>query len=256
MFLAFRDDPAIAALMTEAATGAPLFDVTAPDGVRHTVWRTPDPTAVEKAFQNVDAAYIADGHHRAAAAARVARERRTRGPATDGFLATLFPASSLRICGYHRCVADLNGLGEAEFLKAVDERFDRIPVSDPGPPVSGSVVMWLGRQAHRLRWKRLPVEDPAAALDAGVLQHRLLEPILGIQDPRKDKRISFVGGLDGADKVRRRILDGHAGVGFVLAPVSMADIMRVSDAGRVMPPKSTWFEPKLRSGLLIHALDG
>ncbi|MDZ4200095.1 MAG: DUF1015 family protein, partial [Kiritimatiellia bacterium] len=195
---------------------------------------------------------IADGHHRAAAAARVARER---GTVAAGFLATLFPAESLRICGYHRCVTDLNGLRSEAFLEKVSRVFRCREDVAPEPPRRGEAVFWLGDRSFRLQWPTPSPSDPVEALDVSVLQNRLFAPLLGIKDARKDPRLLFVGGLNGAEKVRRLVETGGAAAGWVLAPCSINDLMSISDIGRVMPPKSTWFEPKLRSGLLVHVLD-
>lgn len=259
VFLAFRDDPKIAAALASIPSqSAPFIDYSDPDGVRHRVWRVPESSPIPELFRGVDAAYIADGHHRAAAASRVSRKRRTEGAVEpfDGFLCVLFPASELHICPYHRCVSDLNGRTPEAFLQEVANNFEVTEEKEPDPPAPGEMVLWLGRKSYRLRWPTLSRKDLTAALDVSVLQDRLLAPILGIQDPRSDVRISFVGGLNGAAEVRRRVETGRAVIGFVLAPVGIGDLMAIADLAHVMPPKSTWFEPKLRSGLLIHVLDG
>lgn len=258
VFLAFRDDPLITeALAAVTAAAPPFLDFTAPDGVRHSVWKTPEPEKFRELFLRVDAAYIADGHHRAAAAARVARERAAADdPAADGFLAVLFPAAALHICPYHRCVSDLGGLTPESFLREVAQKMQVVESGDPVAPVPGTIRLWMKSRSVLLRWPLPPRDDLVSALDVSVLQDRLLAPILGIRDPRSDERLSFVGGLDGAGEVRRRVESGRAALGFVLAPVVLADLMAIADRSLVMPPKSTWFEPKLLTGLLVHVLDG
>lgn len=258
VFLAFRDDPAIAAALSAVTSSAPPFlDFTAPDGVRHSVWRAPDAQAFGDLFRRVDAAYIADGHHRAAAAARVARERAAAGePGADGFLAVLFPAGSLRVCPYHRCVSDLGGLSPEAFLREVAQRMQVVESEEPAEPAPGAIRLRMKSRSVLLRWPPPPRDDPVAALDVSVLHNRLLAPILGIRDPRSDERLTFVGGLAGAAEVRRRVESGRAALGFVLAPLALDELMAVADRGLVLPPKSTWFEPKLLTGLLIHVLGG
>lgn len=262
VFLAYRDEAAVSALVQTACAAAPLCDFTAPDGIRHTVWRAPDPDAVVRAFGAVPCAYIADGHHRAAAGRRAARERAAANPGAgpdaefNWVLAVFFPASSLRVLAYNRSVKDLNGLTEAQFLDAVRSRFEVAPVSDPLPARAGEVCMGLPGGWYRLRWPAPAAEaDPVAALDVSVLQDRLLSPVLGIDDPRSNERIAFVGGIRGTDELERRLRDGRASVVFSVHPVGIGQLMAVADADRIMPPKSTWFEPKLRSGLIVHALD-
>jgi uncharacterized protein (DUF1015 family) len=259
VFLAFRDDPQIAGVLAAVIAEAPPFmDFSAPDGVRHSVWKVPEASPLRDLFRGVAATYIADGHHRAAAAACVARKRAAPGdgPASAGFLSVLFPASELQICPYHRCVSDLNGQSPEIFLRSVAERFEVAEAKSPAGPSPGEILMWLGATPYRLRGPALSREDPVAALDVSLLQDRLLAPVLGIQDPRSDERLSFVGGLNGADAVRRRVEAGQAALGFVLAPVGIEDLMAIADRSLVMPPKSTWFEPKLLTGLLIHVLNG
>ena len=261
VFLAFRDRPALTRAFAEGQAAAPLNDFTAVDGVRHTVWRVADPAAWVREFAAVETAYIADGHHRAAAARRVARERAAANPRHTGaeeynwFLAVLFPSSTLQILPYNRCVRDLNGLAPEAFLARVREIFDVAETAAGEPGGAGCVAMRLGEKWYRLSWRPDPAADPVAALDVSVLQDRLLAPVLGIADPRSNERISFVGGIHGTEEHERRVRDGRAAVAFSLHPVSLDQLMAVSDAGRIMPPKSTWFEPKLRDGLVVHAID-
>ncbi len=260
VFLAYRDRPELDALAAEAQAGAPLDDFTAPDGVRHTVWSVLRPDAVSAAFARVECAYIADGHHRAAAGARVALRRRAarpgRGPdaESDWILGVLFPASQLRILPYNRCVRDLAGRAPEAFLDALRAAgFAVAPAAEAAPPCAGEARMFLGDRWWRLAWTSPdPAADPVAALDVSVLQDRAFQPLLGIDDPRSNDRIEFVGGIRGAGELERRVREGRAAAAFSLYPTSMEQLLAVSDAGRLMPPKSTWFEPKLRSGLVIH----
>lgn len=263
VFLAYRDRPGVAEMADAACAGAPLCDITAPDGVRHTAWRAPDPDALLRAFDSVPCAYIADGHHRAAAGRRAALERAAAHPGADPdaeanwILAVFFPASQLNILAYNRAVKDLNGLSSEAFLDAVRERFDVEPVDDPVPARPGEACMGLADGWRRLRWPAGDAAaDPVAALDVSVLQDRLLAPVLGIDDPRTSDRITFVGGVHGTAELDRRLRDGRAAVVFSVHPVRIDQLLAVADADRIMPPKSTWFEPKLRSGLFVHALDG
>jgi uncharacterized protein (DUF1015 family) len=253
VFMAYRDDARVEARVTAAMQGGALYDFEAADGVRHTLWPALDTAGLVEAFASVPCAYIADGHHRAAAAARVARERRAEE--CNWFLAGLFPATQLCILAYNRCVADLHGLSETGFLQAVRARFTVSDGAAPEPVRPARVSMYLGGRWYELEWSQTPGADVVARLDASVLQSRLLAPVLGIDDPRSNPRIEFVGGIQSADELRRRVDSGRAAVAFSLHPVTMDQIMQVADAGQVMPPKSTWFEPKLRSGLLVHTLD-
>ena len=235
----------------------PLYDFTAPDGIRHTAWRIAGGAEWVKAFGHVARFYIADGHHRAASAARVAHLRRERNPQHTGaedynwFLCVVFPASELNILPYNRVIPDLNGRDQADFLEQVRAVFGLENDVPPAPDGTGRVSMYLGGKWYGLRCPADPGADPVSRLDVSVLQNRLLAPILGIDDPRTSKRIDFVGGIRGAGELVRRV-DARGGVAFSLFPVTVAQLMEIADAGQIMPPKSTWFEPKLRSGLFIH----
>ncbi len=259
VLLAYRDRPDAAAAVEAATAGTPLFDVTAADGVRHTGWRLPAPESAVAAFASVPAAYIADGHHRAAGAARAARRRRERGAAAagsfDGLLAVLFPASRLRILPYHRTVADLGGLPSGVFLERVRAAFDVSRGTADAEVEPGRIDLWLADGRYRLTPRGERPEDPVAALDVSVLQERLLAPILGIADPRSDPRLQFVGGADAADGIGQALARDRIAAAFLLAPPSIEAMMSVADLGRTMPPKSTWFDPKLGSGLFVHELD-
>ncbi len=257
VFLTYRDNAAVTALVNAKTQKKPLHDFTAPDGIRHTVWRIPGGAEWVQAFAAVPVTYIADGHHRAASAARVARLRRERNPAHTGhedynwFLCVLFPASELKILPYNRIVVDLHGLAPADFLAKVKALFGLQENAAPAPTAVGQVSMYLGGKWYGLTMPADPKADPVSRLDVSVLQDRLLAPVLGIHDVRTDKRIDFVGGIRGPGELVKRV-DADGGVAFSMYPVTLAQLMDISDAGQIMPPKSTWFEPKLRSGLVVH----
>jgi uncharacterized protein (DUF1015 family) len=257
IFLTYRDDAAVTALVSRQIKEKPQHDFTAPDGIRHTVWRVADGSAFISAFGGVPVTYIADGHHRAASAARVARLRRARNPGHTGaeeynwFLCVIFQASELKILPYNRHVFDLNGHTPAQFLAKVSAVFGLDENAAPVPAGGGRVSMYLGGRWYGLRCPVAANADPVARLDVSVLQDRLLAPILGIDDPRSSKRVDFIGGSRGTGELVQRV-DAQGGVAFSLHPVTVGQLMDIADAGQIMPPKSTWFEPKLRSGLFIH----
>lgn len=257
VFLTYRDNAAVTALVNAKTKEKPLHDFTAPDGIQHTVWRIPGGAEWVKAFDAVPVTYIADGHHRAASAARVARLRRERNPKHTGnedynwFLCVLFPASELKILPYNRIVVDLNGLSEEAVLAKVKALFGLQENATPSPTAVGQVSMYLGKKWYGLTLKAEPNADPVSRLDVSVLQDKLLAPVLGIHDVRTDKRIDFVGGIRGTGELVKRV-DAEGGVAFSMYPVTLNQLMDIADAGQIMPPKSTWFEPKLRSGLVIH----
>ena len=268
IFLAYRDDERTAELLRPVAETVPLYDFTKEDGIRHTVWRIDDEALVEaitEAFAAIPHTYIADGHHRAASAVKVALKRREAHPDYDGteefnyFLSVLFPASALRIYDYNRVVKDLNGLTEEAFLQRIAEDFEVTEASAAGTPYrpeeKGTFGMFLGGKWYRLRVMDAPdASDPVKSLDVSVLQDRLLEPVLGIHNPKTDTRIDFIGGIRGLGELERRVgLDMT--VAFSMFPTSMEELFRVADAGLLMPPKSTWFEPKLLSGIFIHEIE-
>ena len=262
VFLTYRDRPAIDAVVAAAEEGAPLYDFTAPDGVSHTVWRL-SPAAsrkLEEEFHAVPLFYIADGHHRAASASRARQELRTRNARHTGeeaynfFLAVAFPAGQVRILPYNRVVKDLNGRSPETFLEELRRRLAVQDGAAPAPGRKGEVSLYL----HG-RWYGLVLPKPSgggaiASLDADLLQRHVLEALLGIRDVRTDKRIDFVGGVRGTEALERLVDQGSAAVAFSLYPVSLAELMAISDANEIMPPKSTWFEPKLRDGLLVHEI--
>jgi uncharacterized protein (DUF1015 family) len=261
VFLTYRDSPAIDALAAQALEAAPVYDFTAPDGVRHTVWIVEGcPQPWIDAFAGIPAAYVADGHHRSAAAARAGKILREANPSHtgteeyNGFMAVIFPASQLNILPYNRLVQDLNGLSTQDFLAKAGERFDIRREDAPGADAPGQADMYLAGEWYRLSWTP-DAADPVGRLDVSVLQQRLLAPVLGIDDPRTDTRISFLGGVRGNAELAARVDSGEAAVAFAMVPVTVAQMMDIADVGQIMPPKSTWFEPKLRSGLLVHTLD-
>jgi uncharacterized protein (DUF1015 family) len=257
VFLAHRPNARIDEIARRVRrTGDPLVDFTALDGVRHAIWQVdPDFTrAFVEAFEAVDALYIADGHHRAASAAR-ARDVMHDSDEANYFLAVAFPSDQLRILPYNRVVRDLNGMTPEHFLGEVARRFT-LKSGPPDPSEKGEVSMYLGRHWHTVDLESHGISSTSVIerLDGNVLQEQLLKPILGIQDVRTDKRIDFVGGAKGTRTLEQLVDSGRMAVAFSMYPVSIVELMEVSDGGDIMPPKSTWFEPKLRDGLLIHEI--
>lgn len=262
VLLAYPDCPPADALLDQATASVPAIQVTARDGIRHELWPISDPTVLTGltlAIEALPALYIADGHHRSAAASRIAAQRHKEGieQASDRFLAVLFPQAQMRILDYNRVVSDLNGLSEAEFLEQLNDCWDVLPASGPVKPARvGEVGLYLPG-----RWFRLHIRpqfvpaDPVGALDVQLLTDRLLTPILGIGDLRRDQRIDFVGGMRGLSELEKRVDHGGMAAAFAMFPTSMPALMQVADAGLIMPPKSTWFEPKLADGLVSHVLD-
>ena len=268
VFLAYRDGPTIDALVRDGTRVAPAADFVAADGIGHALWVVDDPTEVarfEAAFHDVSRSYIADGHHRAAAYARVAQLRRGRAPQAPGdqpfdrFLAVHFSAAELRILDYNRLVRDLHGLDPSGLLRRIDAAgFDLVqPWPGKRPRGAATFGMYLDGVWRLLvaRPGTAPDSDPVKRLDVSVLQERIFGPILGLGDPRTDARIAFCGGIRGVVELERLVDSGEHAVAFALHPTSLADVMRVADAGAVMPPKSTWFEPKLRSGMVVYLID-
>jgi uncharacterized protein (DUF1015 family) len=263
VFLTFDGQPIVDQLNAVEMAGRPLYDFTSADGVRHRVWRIRNVAPYLDAFRRIPVAYVADGHHRSASAWRAGRELRAENPHHTGdeeynwFLAVLFPASQLAILPYNRVVKDLNGLSPEAFLARLAELGSVTPTSNPTPDRSGVIAVYLNGGWHRLELDPASVdtEDPIKSLDAELLYDRILEPMLGIGDIRSDSRIDFVGGVRGTAELERRVDSGDAAVAFSLYPVRIEQVMAVSDGGMIMPPKSTWFEPKLKSGLFVHTLD-
>ena len=282
IFLAYRDSEDVDALVNGVLLTQPVYDFVAEDGIRHTLYQVPLPemdAAFTEAFREIPCTYIADGHHRAASAVRVAKMRRAEHPDYTGeeefnwFLSVIFPMSQLKIFDYNRVVKDLRGLTDAEFLEKVSESYviERLDLdgdanngnADPDggsveymrPRRKGETGMYLNGVWYRLTARDSIVnDDPVAGLDVSLLQDHVLGPILGIEDPKTDRRIDFVGGIRGVKELERRA-DACGGAAFLMYPTSMEELFAVADAGLLMPPKSTWFEPKLRSGLFMHRIE-
>jgi len=262
VFLTYRARPDIDSMTLETTMTKPLYDFTADDGIQHTIWHVPDAVRFVQAFREVPYLYIADGHHRAASASRARAELRDQSFGHTGdeeynfFLTVIFPDDQLQILPYNRVVKDLNGLSTESFLAEVRKVFTLVEDGNPAPAQPQTWSMFLDGRWYELRLGNdtPPPEGLVNSLDVSVLQDRLLDPILGIKDVRTDKRIDFVGGLRGTKELERLVNEGKAAVAFSLHATTVADLLRVSDAGEIMPPKSTWFEPKLRDGLLIHKI--
>jgi uncharacterized protein (DUF1015 family) len=252
VFLTYRASPAVDAVVSRVVRQTPLFDFTAGDGVRHEAWRVPaaENNHIAEAFGGIESLYIADGHHRAASAARTRRQLAAKGNGEhDRVLAVAFPDNQMQVLPYNRVVADLRGRTAAAFLGEIERRFGVGEGGPPTPAARGTVAMYLDG-----RWYSIALPSRAHALDVDVLQSSILEPLLGIADVRTDKRIDFVGGIRGTRELEQLVNSGKFAVAFSMYPVSVDDLMRIADAGGIMPPKSTWFEPKLRDGLLSHLI--
>lgn len=266
IFLVYRSVSVINQIVEDAKQEAPLYDFVSSDGIRHRVFRISDQDAIqklEKAFAEIPCTYIADGHHRCASAVKVGQKRRKEHPGYTGeeefnrFLSVLFPDDQLAILPYNRVVKDLNGLSVSEFLSALEKAGFTVSVPQKeaiSPSSKGSFGLYLDGSWY-LVTASLPLlsDDPVKGLDVSILQDRILGPILGIGDPRTDKRIDFVGGIRGLSELERRVSEDMT-LAFSMYPTSIKELLSVADAGLLMPPKSTWFEPKLRSGLFLHSL--
>lgn len=268
VFLVYAADQVVDGILRDVSAVPADVDITAErDGVRHQIWkidRVETIDALTAAFDAMPAIYVADGHHRSAAGSRVGNTRREANPSHTGqegynhFLSVIFPHDQMQILDYNRVVRDLHGLGKDEYLAAIGEAFDLELSDQPVKPVrSGEFGMYLDGQWYRLRIheERIPRDDPVARLDVSLLQANLIQPVLGIADQRRDDRIDFVGGIRGLAGLEKRVDSGDWAVAFSLFPTTMNALMAVADAGEVMPPKSTWFEPKLADGLISHVLD-
>ena len=257
VFLTYRASTHVDAVVTRVAATEPIFDFTAPDGVRHAVWQVPanENQAIVDAFAKLGALYIADGHHRAASAARARAAKRSSAPAValgseaDRVLAVAFPDNQVQVLPYNRIVKDLNGMTTESFLAALEKTAPTRKGKSPMPMDKGQVEMYLSGE-----WYTVHLKTSANGLDVDVLETAILQPLLGITDVRTDKRIDFVGGIRGTTELEKLVNSGQAAVAFSMHPVSVKDLMRIADAGGIMPPKSTWFEPKLRDGLLSHLI--
>jgi len=260
VFLLSRRSPAVDAVVSAVVARDPRVDLTSRDGVRHTLWVVDDPAevgALRAAFAAAGDLYVADGHHRSAAASRVHAQRSGTPGTHDAFLAVVFPLDDVHVMAYNRVVADLAGRSEVELLEALDEQFDVEPRWDAVTPAERHTFglrLPGGWYLARLRAGVVDEADALARLDVSVLQELVLGPVLGIGDPRTDARIAFVGGIRGSGEIDRLVEEGRAQVGFTLFPTSTDELLAVADRGEVMPPKSTWFEPKLASGLFLHPL--
>ena len=264
IFLAYRRQEALQEIFAGVKTGEPLFAFSSEDGVEHRGWMIEEDETVKRIieiFGGMDSIYIADGHHRAASAVAVGRKRRAEKPGYTGeeefnyFLSVLFPGEELFIMDYNRVVHDLNGLTEEEFLEAVEEKFLVEKCGEAYlPEKKGKMGMYLGNQWYALTVrKEYESDDPIEGLDVSILQREVLAPVLGITDPKTDSRIGFIGGIRGLSELERRV-HTDCKAAFAMYPTSIEELYRVADQGLLMPPKSTWFEPKLRSGLFIHEL--
>ena len=265
IFLAYRADEVIRNEVAKAKEEKPLYSFTSPDGIRHHVYKISNAQSVEnieKAFAGIDDIYIADGHHRAASAVKVGLKRREEHPDYTGeeefnyFLSVLFPDEELMIMPYNRVVKDLNGYSKEEFIKKIEEKFEiEERAAAVEPAYKAEFGMYLDEKWYKLKAKKdILSDDPVDGLDVAILQNNLLEPVLGIHDPKTDKRIDFVGGIRGLLELEKRCHTDCV-LAFSMYPTSIAELFAVADAGRLMPPKSTWFEPKLRSGLFIHKIE-
>jgi len=266
VFISYRERQNLNKIVDKITAGAPEYDFTADDGVIHTAWIVADVQQIEeinKEFQQVDALYIADGHHRAAAAAAVAKNKRNQdkpaGSANEyeSVLAVFFPHTQLRVMDYNRAVKDLNGLTPNKYLEKISSCFTvSRNFTARSPQQLHDFGMYLGGQWYKITIKKgmYNESDPVASLDAAILQEHLLDPVLGIKDPRVDDRIKFIGGIRGMDELEKLVNKDGFTVAFSLYPTTMEQIIKVADAGAIMPPKSTWFEPKLRSGMFVHEI--
>ena len=267
IFLAYKKSERLDEIIKSETQKAPLYDFVSEDGIRHTVWESSNTQvdkAIEEGFNALENLYIADGHHRAASAVKAGLKRREQNPNFDGaeefnyFLSVIFPADSLRIFDYNRLLFDIGG-SEEEFLKKIEKSLGEVSVCPEGQPFAPterhSIGLFVGKKWYCVKFREdiCSAENPSERLDCAILQKYLLAPVLGIADPRTDKRIDFVGGIRGLSYLEKRCGEDMAAA-ISMYPVSMDELMTVADAGEIMPPKSTWFEPKLRSGILIHKI--
>lgn len=266
VFLTYRNSEAIDAVVSEELEDIPDIEI-GQAGVLHRLWIISNPAVcatLDAGFSEIDAFYVADGHHRSASGSRTRAQRQGRNPNHTGdeaynrFLAVVFPDRDLKILAYNRLVGDLNGLEPAALLKGIENTFILTPSTDKIPEEAGQFRMYLDKKWYALEIKAecVPSDDPVESLDVALLQNHLLAPLLGVGDPRVDDRIAFAGGIRGTDYLEAEVDSGRQAVAFSLYPTSIEQLLSVADSGKVMPPKSTWFEPKLLSGLVVHLLDG
>lgn len=265
VFLTYRNNKVVEAITDKVSKTSPTYDLTADDGVKHTIWLVTDDEDINtltSTFDAMDCLYIADGHHRSASASRIAASRKKNNDAGDAahdyFLSVIFPDNQMQILDYNRVITDLNGFSKGELLTKIQDSFLLEKVSSQYKPQKlTEFSMYLNDQWYKLQVKKelIPENDPVASLDISLLQNNLIDPLLGVSDPRRDKRIDFVGGIRGLSELEKRVDSGEMQIAFALFPTSLDQLMDVADANEVMPPKSTWFEPKLADGLVSHVLD-
>lgn len=268
VFLTYKAKPSIDALVNKIMEKEPEYDFTASDGIRHTLWVVSENEMIEKIsreFKKLECLYVADGHHRSAAGTRVCQKRRSENPHHTGeeeynfFLSVIFPDNQMHIMDYNRVVKSLDGNSPEEFLEKISDKFtiEKIGPDFYKPEKLHSFGMYLDGLWYKLTAKddTFPEDDPVNSLDVAILQHNLLEPLLGIKNPREDKNIDFIGGMRGLKELVKLVDSGKFKVAFAMYPTTIEQLMKVADQGKVMPPKSTWFEPKLRSGVVVHLLD-
>ena len=265
VFLTYPDIEAINNLQANLCAGQPEVDFVSPDDIRHTLWPVTESkhiSMIQDTFSSTECLYVADGHHRSAAGTIVANKRKKSNPEHTGneeynyFLAVIFPKSHMKIMAYNRAVMDLNGMGKEEFMILLDDKFTVIDDANSEPESLGKISMYLEGQWYGLEPKAgsYPENDPVKSIDASILQDNVLAPLLGIDDPRTNNRIKFVGGIRGTGELEKLVDSGKFKIAFSMYPVSLDQLFAVADSGNVMPPKCTWFEPKLRSGLVVHLI--
>ena len=261
VFLTVKDGTALDKIIAEKDDADAIFDFVASDGIRHTGWKISDPeklAKIKEIFDKITCAYVADGHHRSASNARCARDLKAENPNHTGdedynwFLSVVFPAGQLKILPYNRVVRDLAGMDESEFLEKLSKVCTVTQSGEKSPPAPNFVDMYLGKKWYTLKFENTSSLGAVEGLDVSLLQDRVLSPILKIGDPRTDERIDFVGGIRGTGELEKLVDSGKFAVAFSMYPTTVAQLMDIADAGEIMPPKSTWFEPKLRSGLFVH----
>lgn len=258
VFMTYRDSKEVNAIVADTMNDQPLFDFLASDGIRHSGWRVPQKftATLQAAFAAIPLLYIADGHHRAASASRTRAALAEQGALgqADKFLSVIFPASQLAILPYNRVVQDLNGLSYEEFLQALKGVCTVTASDNPSPAHPGQVCLYCQKKWYRLDLSAADAATAIDRLDVSLLQNKVIAPILGITDPRTDPRIDFIGGIRGTDELQKQVDSGAAALAFSMYPTTVEQLMEIADANEIMPPKSTWFEPKLRDGLFVHAI--